>query len=324
MRRARIKLPGEGFYHVVSRIGGRRFLLDDREKAILLRFIRAAAAFSGVEVYTYAVMDNHFHLLLRVPRATGNVSDARLRERMRSLYGPERSQLLFDQWAKWEKTGNQGRVQAEKARLRARMGDLSQFCKTFKEAFTQDYNRRHGNTGTIWEGRFKSILLEGSRRALMTVAGYIHLNPVRAEVVPTAEDARFTGYGAACHGNEAARQGLQSLVSQAFDRDDLTWQDVQSACRAVLEGAVDQEEADGECLSVQSTDKEQNPEALPLRALLRHRQSGFLNGGILGRPIFLQKWGRMLPVRQRQRPRGVLDRCPGLGLAAALGVREIS
>ena len=32
MRRPRIKSPGEGFYHVVSRISGRRFLMDDGEK----------------------------------------------------------------------------------------------------------------------------------------------------------------------------------------------------------------------------------------------------------------------------------------------------
>ena len=42
MRRPRIKSPGEGVYHVVSRISGRRFLMDDGEKDILLGMVRAA------------------------------------------------------------------------------------------------------------------------------------------------------------------------------------------------------------------------------------------------------------------------------------------
>ena len=84
MRQPRIKVEGEGFYHVVSRIGGRRFLIDDAEKGILLSMIRAAAIFSGVELYTYAVMSNHFHLLVRVPRKQ-EVSDKELLRRMEAL-----------------------------------------------------------------------------------------------------------------------------------------------------------------------------------------------------------------------------------------------
>ena len=110
MRRPRIKSPGEGFYHVVSRISGRRFLMDDGEKGILLGMVRAAAAFSGVEVYTYALMDNHFHLLLRVPQRE-EVDDAELSRRVRALYGPERSGRLFAQWGQWLSAGDAVRVE---------------------------------------------------------------------------------------------------------------------------------------------------------------------------------------------------------------------
>ena len=46
MRRPRIKAVGEGGYHVVSRIVGRRFLLGESEKGILLGMVRSAAVFS--------------------------------------------------------------------------------------------------------------------------------------------------------------------------------------------------------------------------------------------------------------------------------------
>lgn len=330
MRRARIKAEGEGFYHVVSRIGGRRFLLDDKEKGILLGFIRAAATFSGVEVYTYALMDNHFHLLIRVPKPE-EVDDGELKRRIRALYGASRSSRVFEQWAKWESSGQGSRVAEAKERFRSRMYDLSQFCKTFKEAFTQDYNRRHDNTGTIWEGRFKSILLEGSYRALMTVGGYIHLNPVRAEMVKNPEDAENTGYGAACRGDAASRKGLTSLLSRVSDGGETSWNRVQEACWHALDGELagdDVDEAsrhsergndgDGETL-------EGGGEEIPsMRDLLRSKQIGFLHGGALGESGFLQGVAALLPPRTRRRTPGILDQCPGLGLTSVLGVREAS
>ena len=94
MRHARIKLDGEGCYHVMGRIVGREFWIVDDEKEILLGNIRSAAAFCGVEIYTYALMDNHFHLLVRVP-ARQDVGDDELRRRMAALYGQERAEAQF-------------------------------------------------------------------------------------------------------------------------------------------------------------------------------------------------------------------------------------
>ena len=161
MRRPRIKAEGEGFYHVVSRIGGKRFLIDGTEKGILLGMIRGAAAFSGVEVYTYAVMSNHFHLLVRVPRRR-EVSDPELEKRMLALYGPAKFQAVLKKWARWAKKNQEDRVEDEKTRMRARMYDLSQFCKTFKRPTrrtTTDGTRIRARSGkdasraSCWRGR---------------------------------------------------------------------------------------------------------------------------------------------------------------------------
>ena len=55
-------------------------------------------------------------------------------------------------------------------RFTDRMYDLSEFVKTLKQRFTQSYNRRHGRKGTLWEERYKSILVEGSANALSTIS----------------------------------------------------------------------------------------------------------------------------------------------------------
>ena len=334
MRRPRVKVEGEGFYHVVSRIGGKRFLIDEKEKAILLGMIRAAAAFSGVELYTFAIMSNHFHLLVRVPRKKA-VSDAELLRRMEALYGTPRFRKVLEKWEKWTQRKQEWRVLDEKARMRARMYDLSQFCKTFKEAYTQDYNKRHENTGTIWEGRFKSILLEGSYRAMMTVAGYIHLNPVRAAMADAPEDARNAGYGAACHGDVAAQDGLRALVSRVCRAEDSSWEQAREACANAIEGKVPSSadaSAQGapspeEEVAAEGVERDEKGRMLPpktIRGLLRRRVAGFLQGGALGGAAFLRRVAGCLPPRVRRRAEGLLDHCAFLGLSSAAGVREAS
>ena len=336
MRRPRVKVEGEGFYHVVSRIGGKRFLIDEKEKAILLGMIRAAAAFSGVELYTFAIMSNHFHLLVRVPRKK-TVSDAELLRRMEALYGTPRFRKVLEKWEKWTERKQEWRVLDEKSRMRARMYDLSQFCKTFKEAYTQDYNKRHENTGTIWEGRFKSILLEGSYRAMMTVAGYIHLNPVRAAMADAPEDARNAGYGAACHGDFAAQDGLRALVSRVCRAEDSSWEQAREACANAIEGkmpsvadsSVSAQNAPSpeEKAADEVVERDEKGRMLPpktMRGLLRRRVAGFLQGGALGGAAFLRRVAGCLPPRVRRRTEGLLDHCPFLGIQSAAGVREAS
>ena len=69
MRMRRMLSGGEGYYHVISRITGQQFLMNAEEKDVLMRSMFNVAIFSGVEILTFALMDNHFHLLVKVPRA---------------------------------------------------------------------------------------------------------------------------------------------------------------------------------------------------------------------------------------------------------------
>jgi len=67
-RSARVKADGAAYYHVVSRVANKAFLFGDaKRKGRILDFLRRSAEFSGVDVVTYALMDNHIHLCVRVP-----------------------------------------------------------------------------------------------------------------------------------------------------------------------------------------------------------------------------------------------------------------
>src|SRR5438128_178680 len=59
---------------------------------------------------------------------------------------------------------------------------LSKICQNLSFRYTQYYNKRHNTIGHLFQGRFKSILVEG-KRYLKELIRYIHLNPVRAKIV---------------------------------------------------------------------------------------------------------------------------------------------
>ncbi len=66
-------------------------------------------------------------------------------------------------------------------------GALSRAMSRLGVSYVPAFNRRHGRTGTLWEGRFKSCLVD-SERYLLMVYRYIELNPVRASMVERPED----------------------------------------------------------------------------------------------------------------------------------------
>lgn len=233
MRHARVKAEGTGCYHVVSRIVDRNFRLDDGEKEIFRRVMRKAEAFSGVRVLTYAVMSNHFHLLVEVPER-GEVGEAELLRRMTALYGEAYVANKVKQWREWRDGGAASLAEEERGRLRARMGDVSAFVKTLKQRYSMSYNARHKRTGTLWEERFKSVLVENGETAKAAVAAYIDLNPVRAGIVKDPKDYRWSGYGEACGGGRAAREGLIAVHDSRHYEQKGAWRHASARYRTLL------------------------------------------------------------------------------------------
>ena len=210
-RIARIKAEGEAFYHVVSRIANKAFLLNDAEKKrVFVNMMHRAADFSGVDVITYVVMDNHFHLCVKIPEREGEVPESEILRRVGVLYGKDRRDALERRLAGCREEGDDAAADAELAKLRLRMGDLSEFMKTFKQWVSQWYNSNYGHEGTLWGGRFKSVLVEDGRY-LRNLAAYIHGNPIRAGLVARAADYEWSAPGAAAKGDIRARKGLSLL-----------------------------------------------------------------------------------------------------------------
>ena len=148
-----------------------------------------------------------------------------------------------------------------KSRYTRRMCDLSEFVKSIKQRFTQWYNTENGTKGTLWEGRFKSELVQ-SGYAAQTVAAYIDLNPLRASMVRDPKDYRWCGYAEAVAGVKEAQLGLLSVmqgVENVVPNQELLgtlskkWSEVMGRYRMVL--AVDGVAADLNAAPVQGEKK---------------------------------------------------------------------
>ena len=222
MRSARTLAEHIGFYHVILKTTGPQTLFQkDADKADFLAILERSARFSGVDVLSFALLDNHFHLFVKVPdrESVPSMDDLEFRLRLEALYGVERTERLFARWERWEANGRGEEVALERDRLLRRMYDLGQFMKTLKEWHSRQYREKHGWEGTLWRGRYKSILVCESYLALRTLALYIAMNPVRAGIVTRGTDSLWTSFGqygkAGLFGDRCHRALLRELARLA-------------------------------------------------------------------------------------------------------------
>ncbi len=216
MRLARLKaLPGApaAHYHCISRVVDRRFVFGEVEKTIFLKLMRFYAHFCQVRISAYCLMSNHFHLLVEVPaRPRALPPEAWLIRHVHSCYGKNTAAALAENLRQLRSQAGEDAAQKLLESWFARLWDISAFMKTLKQRFTQQFNKLHGRKGTLWEDRFRSVLVE-SGSALATMAAYIDLNPVRAGLVKDPSRYHWSSYGAAMGGDKTARAGLKSIMA---------------------------------------------------------------------------------------------------------------
>ena len=72
-------------------------------------------------------------------------------------------------------------------------GNLSQGMRHLNGVYTQRFNQRHQRVGHVFQGRYKSILVQ-KESYLLELSRYIVLNPVRAKMVGKAENWKWSSY----------------------------------------------------------------------------------------------------------------------------------
>ena len=70
---------------------------------------------------------------------------------------------------------------------------LPKMMQAVGRSYVQTFNKVHGRTGTLWEGRYRSTLIQ-TERYLLACMAYIDLNPVRAHMVAQPDDYIWSSY----------------------------------------------------------------------------------------------------------------------------------
>ena len=291
MRTARIVEEGAAYYHVMTRVVDRRLVFTE---AWLLeavrRIMRAVEGFSGVRILSYCIMGNHLHVLLHIPERQ-YVADDEFIRRLGLLYSNRTFvETVAAQLAKLRADGLDAQVESIKEDYVYRMYSLPEFMKTLKQRISIFYNRKHLRKGTLWEERYKSILIEGSVGALSATAAYIDLNPVRAGIVKDPLNYRFCGYGEAVGGSKVARAGIMTAFGEAGG-----WDEISGRYRQLLYVIGEKNAGAGGKHACRAGFSEAAVEAvmtakgrLSLPEILRCRVRYFTDGAILGSRIFVE------------------------------------
>ncbi|MEM6986348.1 MAG: transposase [Pseudomonadota bacterium] len=164
---------------------------EHRRDWVERQLLEVASAFA-IDIASYAVMSNHYHVVLRVDQDRANswsVDD--VLSRWHKLFkGTQLSQRFL-------KSPNAfGQAELERVRAqceiwRARLSDVSWFMRCVNEPIARRANAEDDCTGAFWEGRFKSQALLDERAVLGAMA-YVDLNPVRAGLAERPEEGEFT------------------------------------------------------------------------------------------------------------------------------------
>ncbi len=177
-------------YHIVSRTALQGLPIKDRDNDFLLGLIKKLSSFYFVDVLGFALLGNHFHLVIRM-YPEDEPTDDEIKERLQKYYGDELNVtgvLISD--------------------YRKRLTNLGAYVKDIKQGFTRYFNKRYGRRGFFWGDRFKSMIVQDGL-SLVNLLAYVDLNPIRAGIVKKPEDYRWCSLG--YHTQTGNKDGLLSI-----------------------------------------------------------------------------------------------------------------
>lgn len=198
-RKNQVSLKETPYYHVVARCVRRAWLwgFDDyagrdyshRKEWVIERLAHLTTVFA-VDVCAYAVMANHYHLVLHVDvQRTKAWSPEEVVKRWTRLFSLP---SIVDRWLRQETGEAESQVAIDLVeKWRQRLTDISWFMRGLNEHLARRANEEDQCKGRFWEGRFRSQALL-DEAGLLTAMAYVDLNPIRAGIANTPEASDFT------------------------------------------------------------------------------------------------------------------------------------
>ena len=177
----------------------------EHRKAWLEERLEFLAGQFGIDVLGFAILSNHFHLVLRNrPDVVATWSDTEVATRWLRLC-PLRREASGEPAEPTEAELNTIRNVPERlAEVRRRLSDISWFMRMIAEPIARRANREDELNGRFWQGRFKAVKL-CDEAAVLACTAYVDLNPIRAGLACSLESSDFT----------SAQRRIESLTQAA-------------------------------------------------------------------------------------------------------------
>jgi len=222
-RKSLISLSETPYYHCVSRCVRRAFLCGidhysgksyEHRRAWLEQKLRDTASIFAIKLCSYAVMSNHYHVVLHVRQDIAQSwSNHEVIKRWHQLFNGSlfsqrymAGELLLDV--------EQEILDKDVKVWRERLTNISWFMRIVNESIARQANTEDQCSGSFWESRFKSQALL-DERALLSCMAYVDLNPIRANMAETPEASKHTSVYkriALLRRNQTAPDSLEKFV----------------------------------------------------------------------------------------------------------------
>lgn len=221
-RASQVDLSVTQYYHLMSRCVRRSYLCGidtetgqdfSHRKHWLIDRIKHLSNIFAIHICAYAVMSNHYHLVLYVNSDLAhNWTIDEVLSRWTCLFGAARAKHIAKLPADF--------AEVEILELRNRLSSMSWFMRCLNENIARRSNEEDGVDGRFWQGRFKSqaLLDEG---AVLSAMAYVDLNPIRAKQAHTPEESEFTSIYERIQMTQAEQVQPESLMPFADSDSDV-------------------------------------------------------------------------------------------------------
>lgn len=212
------------YYHIVSRCVRRAFLcgfdqlsgesFEHRRQWVTDR-LKLLAEVYCIDVSAYAIMSNHYHLVLHIDQTTAlKLTENQVIDRWKKIF---KMPLLIQRKEQGEEIteAEQLAIDTIIRRWKNRLYDMSWFMRCLNEPLARMANSEDNCTGHFWEGRYKSQALL-DEAALITCMSYVDLNPIRASMADTPEASDYTSIQSRIRAEKQQQKRCQPIKLQEF------------------------------------------------------------------------------------------------------------